>query len=92
MYLYQNLNGHSSTIDGYKYALIDSLVSVGLNISQISLRHSCSEKFVGGSFMYNGKIKRLVLEINFGDDRYLFYVDLIFVDETFKNLGDLGLG
>ena len=36
MSLYQNLNRHSSTIDGYRMAIVDTLGPVGLHISQSS--------------------------------------------------------
>ena len=34
MYLYQDLNKHTPTIDGYKIAIVDSLGPAGLHISQ----------------------------------------------------------
>ena len=36
MYLYQDLNRHPSTIDGYRMAIVDTLGPVGLHISQSS--------------------------------------------------------
>ena len=36
MYLYQDLNGRPSTIDGYRMAIVDTLGPAGLHISQSS--------------------------------------------------------
>ena len=36
MYLYQDLNRHPSTIDGYRMAIVDTLGPAGLHISQSS--------------------------------------------------------
>ena len=36
MYLYQDLNRRSSTIDGYRTAIVDTLGPTGLHISQSS--------------------------------------------------------
>ena len=36
MYLYQGLNRHRSTIDGYRTAIVDTLGPTGLHISQSS--------------------------------------------------------
>ena len=36
MYLYQDLNRHPSTIDGYRMAIVDTLGPTGLLISQSS--------------------------------------------------------
>ena len=36
MYLYQDLNRHPSTIDGYRMAIVDTLGPTGLHISQSS--------------------------------------------------------
>ena len=47
MYLYQDLNRHPSTIDGYRTAIVVSLGPAGLHISQTQTLTSCPPVFTG---------------------------------------------
>ena len=45
MYLYQDLNRHPSTIDGYRMAIVDTLGPAGLHISQSSYLYRLLSSF-----------------------------------------------
>ena len=47
MYLYQDLNMHPSTVDGYRTAIVDTLGPVGLHISQSSDLNRLLSRFHG---------------------------------------------
>ena len=47
MYLYQDLNRHPSTIDGYRMAIVDTLGPAGHHIAKVQTFIGCSPAFTG---------------------------------------------